>query len=245
MRRVLLTRPQQDSLQLAARLQRLGIESVIEPLLLLKPVATNLPELNRTQAVMITSAHALDFIDRTRCENQKLFTLPCFCVGTNTAAAAKAFGFQTVHDASGDGLALAQQIKRSLDAKKSNLLHIAGRDVDSRGRDELEKAGFSVTVWTTYAAEAATSLSPNTQSLFRENKLAAVLLFSARTAETLTKLLIQQGLETCCKDVIALGISDRVTEALGALPWRRRIAALLPTEDAVLQSLQDNLSEVL
>jgi len=244
MPRVLLTRPQKDSELLAEEVAELGYGGVIEPLLILKPTFELPPDLTDIQAIMLTSAHALSFLDRASYSVAGLLHYPCFCVGSSTAAAATKFGFQSVHDAEGDGLALAARIKASLFPAKGKILHIAAHALDRSSRDEIVKSGFNILNWTTYTADTATTLSPMVLRMFREGTLDAILLFSTRTAETLKRLIVQHGLETCCKSVIALGISDSVAEAAGDFPWRRRIAASLPTEDAVLQRLQDIMSEV-
>jgi uroporphyrinogen-III synthase len=241
---VLLTRPQKDSEQAARRLTQLGYECVIEPLLTIRPVSTPAPALDNPQAVMITSAHALDCLDRAVCASAGLLRLPCFCVGPASGAAAEAFGFASVHETAGDGGQLAQKIRQTLDAKNGDILHIAGRDIDSKGRDELERSGYAVRIWVVYAADLAEALSPATVGLWREQKLDAALLFSTRTAATLKTLVLRHGLEACCAGVIALGISEAVLTALDGLSWRRLDAAPSPTEDAVFQRLQTLLPPV-
>jgi uroporphyrinogen-III synthase len=238
---ILLTRPYDSSRQLALELAGRGYEGVIEPLLTIQPSLTPPPDLAGLQAVMITSANALDCLDRKRAEEAGLLRLPCFCVGSRTAAAAEAFGFGSVQGESGDGLRLAEHIGRSLAVESGALLHICGRHADSRGREALQRFGFGMRSWEVYEAEASLALSPLAIRLFREGKFDAVLLYSMRTAEILKALVIKHGLEACCRSVIALGISDAVRSALAPLSWRRLDAALQPTEDAVLQRLQELL----
>jgi uroporphyrinogen-III synthase len=233
---ILLTRPQADSEHLAHQIAKLGYDGAIEPLLSILPVVTPRPDIANLQAVMLTSAHALDFLDRAQAET--LFNYTCFCVGAHTAAAAELFGFQKTLTAAGDGSALANQMKQTLNPKAGAILHIAGRDTDSRGREELLQAGFAVRPWITYVAETSQALSATTLRLLHARQLDAVLLFSTRTAETLTHLIRHHNVETCCETMIALGISEAVRKALSPLPWRLTEAAPLPTEDAMLERLQ-------
>lgn len=236
---VLLTRPQKDSEELARHLKTRGYETVIEPMLVIKPVVAVPPDFRNLQAVMVTSRNALDVLNRTMCVNAGIFDLECFCVGSRTAAAAKAFGFQKVNNADGDGLALAGRMAAKLDPGKGDILHIAGHDTDSRGGRELENSGFGVRAWEVYIAEAAKAFSaPAVQSL-RDARLDAVLVFSVRTAETLRALLQKSQTEACCQSITAIGISDAVLSVLEGLPWRGLAAAPRPTEEAVLQRLQE------
>ena len=62
--------------------------------------------------------------------------------------------------------------------------------------------------------------------------------FSVRTAETLAALLRQNGLEACCASLIAIGISEAVTDAVKPLPWRKDQAAAAPNERAMIERLQ-------
>jgi uroporphyrinogen-III synthase len=122
---VLVTRPKKDSEFWAQKLKQLGYTCVVEPLLAIEPVQSPLPVLDHPQAVMITSANALDFLDRGICEKAGLLHLSCFCVGFATAEAARAFGFASVRDAAGDGLKLAKDVQNKPSAKDGMILHHA------------------------------------------------------------------------------------------------------------------------
>lgn len=241
MPRVLLTRPQDGSEELAETLSHLGYQSVIEPLLTIKPHAGVQPDFQNLQAVMVTSAHAFDFLDPQLCTAKNLYSLPCYCVGTSTAKAARIFGFQSIIDAGGDGLALATKVATSLKSDHGAILHPSAHDVDSQAREEIERLGFKIEAWTVYKAETATELSRTTQTLLRDRNIDAVLVFSTRTARTLKNLLQTHGLEEICKNMVALGISENVRNELNGLPWRILATAHDPTEKAVLQRLQELL----
>lgn len=234
MRRVLLTRALHDSALLARELERWGYKPLVEPLLNILPIHVPMPDLAGVQAVMFTSAHAFDYL----AYDPVLCRLPCFCVGAHTAKAANEFGFILVEHTEGDGAILANTMIQKLKPDNGTLLHIAGRDTDSRGRDRLQEKGFHVKIWATYYAETSSAFTPATIQQFREGSITAVLLFSTRTTETCVKLIRAHGLEDCCQNVTALTISDTVAQAAGAVPWHGLIVARQPTQDALLQSLQ-------
>lgn len=238
MPRILLTRPRDDSETLARRLAELGYETLIEPLLTIQKLDAPSPDMRDAQAVLATSAHAFDFFHAPYAE---LLDLPCYCVGTRTATAAHKAGFARVIDADGDGDELAGQVAASLNHSKGDLLYLAARDTDGGMESLLTARGFSLKNWVLYAAEAAVDFSPAAIAALRENKLDAVLVFSARTAETLESLIRKHGLEKACGNVIALGISDAVRQRLHSLPWRRIDTAPHTTEDSVVRQLQEIL----
>jgi uroporphyrinogen-III synthase len=159
---VLLTRPRASSDSLAGHLQDLGYHPVIEPLLTIIPTAIPKPALQPIQAVMITSQNTLTVLDAPR--EDGLFALPCFCVGSRTAARARAFGFHTVFDTADDGIALAHLVTDTLQDKSKAILHLAGWDIDSKAQDALMNRGYTVLSWPLYKAIPATALTEQTSN---------------------------------------------------------------------------------
>lgn len=239
--RVLLTRPQAGSERTARELEKWGYDVVIEPLLTIRSVSTPPPDFHNVQAVIVTSAHAFDCLDCRMLAAAGLLTQPCFCVGTATAAAARAFGFTLVQHTEGDGAVLAEYVAGLLDFGAGSLLHLAGREADDKARKVLQASGFAVESWVVYEAAAATQFSPAMLRLLHRGEIDAVPVFSSRTAQILVGLIRQYGLEAGCQSMIALGISNAVQKELEGLSWRRLEAAPHPSEAAVLQILQELL----
>lgn len=231
---VLITRPLAASQNLAEELLRHGYDSIIESLLVIEPLTVAPPNLSEIQAIMITSQNALETGQGLEC----FFHIPCFCVGTRTAEKARALGFQKVQSSNSDGAELAQLIGSVLKADGGSILHIAGRHVHSLARERLKAHGYPVVEWTVYVAHSALGLTEKTLGLLREHRLGAVLIFSARTAETLVALFKQYRLEACCQGLTAIGLSDAVTAILKSLPWKNLVTASAPTEDAVIDKLK-------
>ena len=237
---ILLTRPLKASRRLADELRRLGCDGVIAPMLKIAPTLLPSPT-NVFGALMITSGNSLDVLDPNAAALYALLDLPCFCVGTRTAERAQDFGFRDVRDAAGDGAALAQRIRADLPQLDKPILHIGGRDIASAAEAELNAAGHVVIPWLVYAAEPASEIPSDVTRALRAQQLDAALFFSTRTAAVFRDLICRDGLEACCKSLIAVGISASVTDALASLPWRLLTASVAPTEESVLQRLQEVL----
>lgn len=235
---VLLTRPRHASEALASELKHHGYDSVIEPLLVIEPLGTPMPDRTGLRAVMITSGNALEAGQGLAA----LFGLPCFCVGPRSAARAHALGFRDVHHAMADGVELARLIAAALPKaatdEKPPVLHICGQDVNSGAQDELARRGYRMIPWPVYAARPVEHLSETTADLLRQGKIDAVTVFSARTAATLKTLLQGRALEACCAGLAAIGLSEAVADALRPLPWKILAAAAAPTEEAMIASLK-------
>jgi uroporphyrinogen-III synthase len=238
---VLLTRPEDDSKALAEILSQQGYASFIEPMLRIVALPSLLLDTYGLQAVMLTSAHALDFVTPGHLRSPHMLNLPCFCVGTRTAQTARQFGFTHVHDAVGDGMALANLMVQQLKPEQGGLLHIAGRDRDDYMHEKLRAGGYKIHEWVTYAAEKATSLSVPLIEALRDQRLQAALFFSSRTAQAFSELVKGAGLQACCQSMIALGISGAVLDALRDLPWQCTYAAVEPSEESMLSCLREHL----
>jgi len=237
---VFLTRPRASAERLAARLGSLGYTSVIEPMLTIMPTGALLPVVDNAAAVMITSSNVFPVLEKDRQGALPLLEMPCFCIGTATAEQAADFGFRDVFNAAGDGTSLAELIRRTFSGH--SLLHIAGEDVDGSAQDELRVTGFTVTVWPIYSAVRTTALSEKLTALLRGGKIDSTLVFSARSATTLSNLLTRHGLEACCQGMTTIGMSDNVTTQLAALPWKKLVAATDPNEDSVIECLHQFVS---
>ncbi len=236
---VLITRPQPAAASLAERLQSLGYQTVIEPLLEIAPTSAPQPETKDIAAVMITSGNALDVLDQAALAG--LLELPCFCVGPRTGDKARSLGFHHVESAASDGAALAALVAASLPDTKGAILHIAGEDADSKAQRELERMGGRVIVWPVYKAIPTGNFSAGVAEALGKGELAAVLLFSPRTAETLGQLIARRGLKACCAGLAAICLSEAVAEPLKPFGWRKLVAAFAPTEDAVIARLQETV----
>jgi uroporphyrinogen-III synthase len=231
--RVLVTRPEADARPLAERLQTLGAEAVIAPLLTVVPRGDADIDLDGIQAVLATSANGV----RALAAVSPRRDLPIYAVGDASAACARDEGFATVISAAGDVQSLASVVADALDPAAGTLLHVAGTAVAGDLAGALGKAGFAVRRTVLYEAETAAALPAVAEEGLREGSLDAVLLFSPRTARTFVRLVASAGLAARCQTVDALCLSPAVAEAVATLEWRRLRVAATPDQDSLLQLL--------
>lgn len=209
--RVLVTRPQPGADATAARLRALGHDAEVLPLLATESIDWALPA-TLPEAVMLTSAasvrHAGPGADVLR-------HLPAHCVGTATAAAARAAGWQDVHQGPGTAQAL-------LDTLAGRVLHLAGEDRTA----VTPPPELTLDIRTVYrACLMAMPALPGAD---------LVLLYSARTARHFAAEWDRLGGRR--GDIAVLGISCQALAAAGT-GWRLARAAPAPTEDALLAAL--------
>lgn len=231
--RVLVTRPREDAGETLAALMAMGHEGLVEPLLQIRPVAQDLPDLQGFQALLITSRNGVRAFARLSAER----ALAVHAVGPGTAAEARAAGFLEVHDAQGDAHALADLVLRRLKPEEGPLLHASGRDVASGLSERLIEAGFDFRRIVLYAAEPRDAFSTVCMEALAQGTLDAALFFSPRTAATFADLITRAGLQQSCATMTAYCLSEAVAKKVSLLPWRSLRIAAAPNQEALLALL--------
>ncbi len=235
---ILLTRPLVASQRWAQRLDACGFDSLIAPLLTIVPTGAPRPS-GRFHLVMMTSAHAL------RDESlplEDLKDLPCFCVGQATAEAARRRRFKNIHVGTSGGAALVSAITQS-DTYTPNmfLLHLAGTEIAFETEAAFDSHTIRTVPWVTYRAEASLDLPSEVVAALEQCKIAAVPVFSPRSARILVELIAQRGLTSSCRSILALGLSQAVGAVLEDMPWNRLVIAAQPSSESMLAYIQREL----
>lgn len=123
MRRVLILRPEPGAGRTAQAVARLGLEAVVVPLFAPQPLDWTAPVAGDFDALLMTSAHAARLAGPALTAYRKL---PAYAVGSATAAALRAQGFDRVVAGDGDASAIAARIVT--DGHRA-VLHLAGTTV--------------------------------------------------------------------------------------------------------------------
>ena len=214
--RALITRPREDSTSIAERLEELGIEPVIEPLMTVEPVSDAEVDLDGVQAILLTSRNGV----RALAAATERRDVAVYAVGDSTAELARESGFDPVESAGGDNDALAELVRERLKPADGKLLHAAGAAVAGDLAGTLTGHGFDVRRQELYATRPVAALSVATRGLLSDGGIDLVLLFSPRTAETFVGLVKQAGLGDACAGVTAVCLSREVARSVGSLAWR-------------------------
>jgi uroporphyrinogen-III synthase len=226
--KVLITRPQEDGKEIAARLVERGHQALLAPLLTPRFHDGPEPDLKGVQAILATSANGIRaFVHRSP---RRDFSI--FAVGPQTADEARRSGFTEVRNADGDAKALALAATLWA-AKKGVLLHVCGEDAPGTLAENLILRGFKVRRCPLYAIEPATSLPDEARAALAARALDAAMFFSPRSARIFG--LLADGLPT--DDLTALCISPATAQALSPTPFARIAVAARPNQAAILALL--------
>jgi len=227
--RILVTRPLEDGVEIAAQLALRGHQALLAPLL--EPCFPSGPLLEETgglddvQAILATSANGIRAL-KTRTARRDIAV---FAVGPQTAQAALSNGFSNVRCADGDAKALAEATM-GWATRQGVLLHVCAQDAPGTLAQILGDAGFTVRRCPLYAIEPAAELAAQVRAALQDGALDAAMFFSPRTARIFAALahdLPTDGLTALC-------ISPATAKALGVMRFARSLVAERPNQQAML-----------
>ena len=225
---MLVTRPEPDASETAARLFALDIDTLVEPLLIAETLTTTLPVAEGFGALAVTSANALRAI-HDRGELPRFLKLPLYAVGDRTAALAKTFGFAKVVSAQGNLDALVSLLAHA--GLSGPILYPAARQQSGDLAKALAPHGVMVITAPVYATNPVARLSPAAHGGIESGAISAALFYSRRTAETFARL--AAGFRDKAK-LGVLCIAEAVAEPLLAAHFVRVGLADHPSEEAML-----------
>lgn len=183
-------------------------------------------------ALALTSANALQGIR----DVTPLLKLPVFTVGSGTARAARAAGFEQVTSADGDAETLARVIASTLPAG-SHVLHLSGEDRAGDLGGMLEVMGFPTLTKTVYRTRLARGLTVRALKALNTGP-AIILVHSARGAERFLALVEAAERSQCLARLHFIAMSDRAGVPLQNRGLAVRVAAE-PTEQSLLAALDE------
>ncbi|MBT4769605.1 MAG: uroporphyrinogen-III synthase [Rhodospirillaceae bacterium] len=240
--RALVTRPEADARALSDLLQARDIMPVLAPLLTIIPNPQAVPELERIQAILFTSANGVRALAALLPADSPAFALPVFCVGDQSARCASDLGFGTAESAGGDLAGLAALVKSRLDPLAGPLYHAAASKLAGDLAALLEEAGFILRRQTLYEAHKAACLPDPAATGLAAGDLDFALFFSPRTATAFVSLVTQEGFGEACREMTAYALSAAVADVLKELPWRRISVASRPDMESLLAVLDADLA---
>lgn len=183
---VLVTRPQPSAAATAARLEALGHEAIILPMM----EAVHLPQAaidalaSRHSDIAITSAEAIRALASIQGAMSQHLNTPIFCVGAATAEAARQFGFRSVGMGNGTGRGLGQLIAEIYGwaGSSGNLVYLAGQPRSPGFETALQEAGVACRVAEVYRMSPIAHRPETIEDLLSTRKPEAALFYSHETA---------------------------------------------------------------
>lgn len=246
---VWVTRPRPQADEHASAIAAAGFRPLISPVMTIRvlPAPDTLPvSPSGTAGLIFTSVNGLQHFPRNWLSEFR--DHPVFVSGTTTQKFARDMGFHNVlcsPDQGSRGLLrlIRDTFPFSADAVPSGLFYIAGTSRTPLLEQELS-ADFHLTVSELYAAEFETHLSESVRQAFENRQVAAVTLFSSRSASHAAKLLQTQfrGDATPIFDeLLAVCISQSVAERARNSGFTKIAIATAESAESIVNKLVEQL----
>lgn len=228
---MLVTRPDPDASDTAARLGALGIEGVACPLLVHQTLEVSLPDPKGFAAIAVTSANALRALDE-RGVLARYLELPLYAVGNRTAAMARELGFAEVTSAQGAFADLAELLVHIPLA--GPIFYPAARDMSADLGKSLAPFGRMVITAEVYAMNPVVTLPEGIVGRLGDGEIEAALFYSKRTAQTFVRL-VERDLDRSLRAQFGvLCLSEAVAAPLLDAHFVRVGLADHPSEEAMM-----------
>ena len=190
--RLLVTRPQPEAAETAARLVAAGHLVLIDPLLTIEfsPPPAGIQD---PAALIVTSRNAVRAIaDWPIAAAWR--PLPVFAVGAETAKTLTEAGFVDVRVGPGDAAALVDFVAAEGRGLAGPILYLRAEEPAADIAGALGAVGLAVESVVAYRAIAAEDFLPATRQALEQGDIDGVLFFSARTAATFSAIAGRTGL---------------------------------------------------
>lgn len=225
---VLVTRPEPEAQETAARLRAMGLTPLICPSLSIVSRTLRLSPGPDWQAILVTSGNAIPALP------DRLHATPLLAVGDATAARARAAGFRRVSSAGRDAAALAAMVRLCCTPERGALLLPTGAGQGRELAATLRASKFRVVRRLAYAATPTGALHAGAHTALVDGRVSAALFFSPGSARAFVR---------ACPAAVILGgvravaISAATAAALAPLQWADIRVASRPNQDELLACL--------
>lgn len=232
--KILVTRPEEDAADTVRRLDEMGHQAVVAPVLDIRFRTDSRIDSDGVQAWLATSRNGVRALVHACVARQ----IPLLAVGRSTAELARDAGFEQVHDADGDVGDLIALAAHTLDPANGRLFHAAGKEVAGNLAGDLQARGFDVERRVLYTAEPVAALDDRVVSAIAGRQIDAALFFSARSAGVFASLALgNAGLSLALGQMTAICIGERAARELDGLGFSAVRVAARPNQDALLAEL--------
>lgn len=229
----LLTRPVEDSQKMKDQIEKMGLKSLMDPLLEVRSSDIAL-DFQPYQSILLTSPKAVPFLPDT-------ISPSLWCVGKATAKKCQDRGFehviykQTVEE-------LIEEILTYSSQEMGTCLYLRGKTVTTDLKGLLTTLGYSISETICYEAVPKDAFKPETVKTFQQNQIKYTGLFSVQSALAFLNNVQDQRLEEHLKNTTCIAYSPQISDALSALPFLKLICCPTPNMDSFWKVLKNCVS---
>lgn len=225
---LLITRPQPQADKEAAFFSAHDISTHTDPMLIYQSIEFSPPDLSETDALIITSAQALE----KWLKLDKNFNITLYCVGEQTTSLAIEKGYKNARSAGGNAQDLCALIQKEM-PKGSTFLYLRGKNISFDISATLKAQDYACSELITYKTVPAESFSAQTLQYLQDGKIAAISLYSAQSAQNFARIVCVNNLCNALKNIKLLCISNAVLEYVRTLGAEMLLVSEKPDGEAM------------
>ena len=229
MPKLLLTRPYEDSLSLATKLEALNVKTLISPVLTLQYFQDIVFPHNYFTAI-VTSRHAI----RALALNTMERSMPIIAVGDATAEMAEKLGFYRVFHGENSAKSLINFILEKVPTSQP-LIYAHGKTIKYYLHDILEEEGYSIQNIVVYDAVGRTEMAPDIIEALKTNQLTHVAFFSERSVQIFLQQLQHHKIEGVAQHLETIAFSQDIAQQLFGSRWKGVHVLEYPSLNSFLQ----------
>ena len=231
---IVITRPKEDSLNLAENLIKLGHTVTYLPVIKIQKLETQKINLINYQAVIFTSSNAIKFINIGKFNSK----IKCFCVGKTTEFAAKKIGFVNTYSSEGTVDSLIELIIRTLDNKSGKLLYLSSEFISKDLDQDLISSGYPVDRISNYTSLPVEEIDKKTLNFLEKNPPDVIFVYSSMSAKNLFKLINKYSLLNVVTQSNLMCISENVLSVLKKIKWKKAFVFSPGEEEFLLEKIR-------
>lgn len=232
--KVLVTRLERDCKATAEKLVESGFEPILLPLTKLAVLEPKIG-IVKPDFTLFTSANAVASLSKET--SARLANIPAYAVGPKTALELSEKAYKDIRLGSGDAKSLAELILHEWSDKRFSGLYFCGKERSFDFQAAFLNQG-SIGLCEVYHILELDLPKSEIGAKIDQLNGAVSLVYSPSGARRLIKALDRAGKTEAIKGMTILGISAKATEPFRALPVKKILNALEPTEAAMLEELK-------
>ena len=214
---ILFTKSQNSSEILVNKFTLKGHKVSNFSILNIKPITIPDIDFRNFSSLIFTSSNAIYNLKKINNINH----LKCFCVGEQTATAAKKIGFLNVQIAGGNYSELCELIFKTCGKTKEKFIYIRGEFVSNDLEKDFKEKGYVLESIINYTTEPNSNIDPKLIEDLKNKLVDVIFVYSKRAADQLLKIIlnhkIANDLENCTLNCISINVAN----TLKRLKWKK------------------------
>ena len=232
-KKILLTRPVEDSLNTKKKLEKIGFKTVIIPFIkICKFNHVEIP-LKKYDLIIFTSRNAAKIFDNRLDAEGTIFS-----IGEGTTGVLKEKNFTNIKNSNGNSKDIIVLFKKIFNNRKINILHPCAKNISMELENYFYKQGSNYNKLPIYEVKKQCSSNKEFRN-YLESSHNLITIYSSRTALSFVETIKRLNLEKFCKNKIIFALSTRISDHLTDLNFKKICVPDLPSERSMIQVIRN------